>query len=484
MTNQELERRLADALSRTALNDLEGVLSRCKAQKGNVIQMTTKKKNPLIKNLIAACLILAFVGGCGGAIYQQSYAVASIVSLDVNPSIELEVNKNEKVLTCTALNEEATKTLADMNGGVDLKGTQLDVAVNAVVGALVCNGYLDSISSAILISVEDKDQTRAAKLQQELTSTVDVLLQEKASDASVLSQTVSKDTVLEKQAKENNISTGKASLINQLIPLNSNLKFNDLAALSVEELKDLLETGAPGMPIGKTEAARLAIEYADIKASDLSRTEVDAELDDALPHYEVDLYTSSRELEYDVDAYSGKILQSQSAAPAVPSTPNSSTPNPADMVGETAAFNAAAADFYAKYPALSGRKILNKQVDLDRDYGKPHYDVEFLLDGYEADYEVDAYTGRVLSCNIDYEKPVAKPTSPTVTNVDNSKAKSIALAHAGLNESQVTWIQVEKDEDDGRIQYEIEFKAGGMEYEYTIDASTGSILEHEKDLDD
>jgi uncharacterized membrane protein YkoI len=68
--------------------------------------------------------------------------------------------------------------------------------------------------------------------------------------------------------------------------------------------------------------------------------------------------------------------------------------------------------------------------------------------------------------------------------VDNSKAKSIALAHAGLNESQVTWIQVEKDEDDGRIQYEIEFKAGGMEYEYTIDASTGSILEHEKDLDD
>ena len=57
MTNQELERRLADALSRTALNDLEGVLSRCKAQKGNVIQMTTKKKNPLIKNLICICKI-------------------------------------------------------------------------------------------------------------------------------------------------------------------------------------------------------------------------------------------------------------------------------------------------------------------------------------------------------------------------------------------------------------------------------------------
>ena len=172
MTNQELEQRLADAVSRTAPNDLEGVLSRCETRKGNVIQMTTRRKNPMIRNLIAACLALALLGG-GTIVYQQTYAVTSIVSLDVNPSIELEVNKSEKVLTCAALNEEAATVLADMNGGADLKGTKLDVAVNAIVGSLVRNGYLDKISSAILISVEDKDQTRAAKLQQELASYFD-----------------------------------------------------------------------------------------------------------------------------------------------------------------------------------------------------------------------------------------------------------------------------------------------------------------------
>ena len=81
--------------------------------------------------------------------YQQAHAVASVVSLDVNPSIELKVSKSEKVLVCTPLNEDAKAILADMGDGADLKGAKLDVAVNAIVGSLVRNGYLDSISSAL-----------------------------------------------------------------------------------------------------------------------------------------------------------------------------------------------------------------------------------------------------------------------------------------------------------------------------------------------
>jgi len=580
VTNQELERRLADAISRTAPNDLEGVLSHCEMRKGNVIPMTTRKKNPVIRNLIAACLALALVGGGGGMVYQQAYAVTSIVSLDVNPSIELEVNKKEKVLTCQALNEEAREVLADMNGGADLEGTKLDVAVNAIVGALVRNGYLDSISSAILISVEDKDQTRAAKLQQELTAAVDMVLQEKASDATVLSQTVEKDVAVEKQAKENNISTGKASLISRVMALNSSLKFEKLSALSVEELKDLLETGAPGMPIGKDAAVQVALKHAGALAVSAISWEVDAELDDSPAHYEVELFTPSRELEfeYEVDAYTGGILKGkadvlkqepvQPAKPTDPVTPSGPVtpsvpddPKPSDatqaLIGETKAFDIAAADFYARYPELSGSNILNNRVELDRDDGRTHYDVEFWLGGYEVDYEIDGETGRILSWDTDYEGPVTKPEAPAVTDVGESKAKaaafahagvkekevtglqvkkdyddgrleyeiefwagdteydytisgdgsvlefdsvyyapstatdigkdkakSVALAHAGLIESQVTGLRVEKDEDDGRVEYEIEFKSNGMEYEYTIDAATGSVLEHEKDRDD
>ena len=140
MTNQELERRIEQALAHSAPDDLEGVLSRCETRKGVVIPMTKKNKN-WTRNLIAACLALVLVGGTS-AFYQQSYAVASVVSLDVNPSIELQVNKQRKVLSCEGRNEEAAQVLADMGGGTDLEGTKLDVAVNAIVGSLVRHGHL------------------------------------------------------------------------------------------------------------------------------------------------------------------------------------------------------------------------------------------------------------------------------------------------------------------------------------------------------
>ena len=93
--------------------------------------------------------------------WRDANAVASVDSLDVNPSIQLQVSKNEKVLAANALNQDAEVILE----GMDLRGTQLKVAVNAIVGSLLQNGYLDSLSSAILISVEDDDALRAARLR-------------------------------------------------------------------------------------------------------------------------------------------------------------------------------------------------------------------------------------------------------------------------------------------------------------------------------
>src|SRR5574344_3076092 len=154
MTTEKMEQRLASAVEKTAPNDVNGVLSRCDERKGTVIPMTTKKTTKKRwTTLAAACLALVLLGG-GGVFYQQAHAVASVVSLDVNPSIELKVSKSEKVLVCTPLNEDAKAILADMGDGADLEGAKLDVAVNAIVGSLVRNGYLDSISSAIMISVE------------------------------------------------------------------------------------------------------------------------------------------------------------------------------------------------------------------------------------------------------------------------------------------------------------------------------------------
>ena len=397
MTNEQMERRLARALDKTAPDDVNGVLSRCDERKGTVIPMATKKTTKKRWTaLAAACLALVLLGG-GGIFYQQAHAVASVVSLDVNPSIELKVSKNEKVLVCTPLNEDAKAILADMGDGADLKGAKLDVAVNAIVGSLVRNGYLNSISSAIMISVEDNDTARAEKLQRELTSTVDGVLQTSEARASVLTQTLTQDAGLEQQARENSISTGKAALVNRVLALNSALQFDALAKLSVEELKDLAEAGAPAMPIGRDAARTAAEQYAGTTALNSVTAEIDPELDESPAHYEVELHTAWGEFEYLVDAYTGKVLSGQKDLLSIVSgqgdvsKPVDSKTTPSGDIGYAKAKSIA-----LNHAGVNENKAYDMGIELDDEDGRLVYEVEFKSGNVEYDYEIDASSGAIL----------------------------------------------------------------------------------------
>ena len=397
MTNEQMERRLARALDKTTPDDVNGVLSRCDERKGTVIPMATKKTTKKRWTaLAAACLALVLLGG-GGIFYQQAHAVASVVSLDVNPSIELKVSKNEKVLVCTPLNENAKAILADMGDGADLKGAKLDVAVNAIVGSLVRNGYLNSISSAIMISVEDNDTARAEKLQRELTSTVDGVLQTSEARASVLTQTLTQDAGLEQQARENSISTGKAALVNRVLALNSALQFDALSKLSVEELKDLAEAGAPAMPIGRDAACTAAEQYAGTTALNSVTAEIDPELDESPAHYEVELHTAWGEFEYLVDAYTGKVLSGQKDLLSIVSgqgdvsKPVDSKTTPSGDIGYAKAKSIA-----LNHAGVNENKAYDIGIELDDEDGRLVYEVEFKSGNVEYDYEIDASSGAIL----------------------------------------------------------------------------------------
>lgn len=68
------------------------------------------------------------------------------------------------------------------------------------------------------------------------------------------------------------------------------------------------------------------------------------------------------------------------------------------------------------------------------------------------------------------------------TKISEAKAKEIALSNAGLSESDVKFVRVEKDRDDGRVLYEIEFYSNDkVEYDYEIDANTGDIISFDTD---
>lgn len=130
------------------------------------------------------------------------------------------------------------------------------------------------------------------------------------------------------------------------------------------------------------------------------------------------------------------------------------------------------------------------QTKLDREDGKVCYDVEFYCGGVEYDYDIDARSGAVLSCDHELENYTihhqdshdAHHSGQTTAEelISAAKAKEIALKRAPSG-AQV--VKCELDRDDGRYVYEVELKKGRTEYECDVNAVTGVILKWEVDYD-
>ena len=73
--------------------------------------------------------------------------------------------------------------------------------------------------------------------------------------------------------------------------------------------------------------------------------------------------------------------------------------------------------------------------------------------------------------------------STTDNIIKKEKALEIALAHAGLNESDVFDLEIELDYEPTGTFWEVGFKIGGYEYDYEINAVTEAIVKSEKEKD-
>lgn len=67
--------------------------------------------------------------------------------------------------------------------------------------------------------------------------------------------------------------------------------------------------------------------------------------------------------------------------------------------------------------------------------------------------------------------------------IGEAKAKEIALSHAGLSAGKATFLELKLDREDGRMVYEVEFYSGNKEYDYEIDAVTGTIVGYDYDIE-
>lgn len=264
--------------------------------------------------------------------------------------------------------------------------------------------------------------------------------------------------------------------------------------------------------ISKEEAMNAALSDAGLSESEASALRARLEFDDGRFQYEVDFYNNGTEYEYTIQAKDGDIIARDMEGGAVVSNQGQNLPQNAKHQPVADAGSSAQAEIgdqpaadtdssaqpesisldEAKAAALndaglSESDVTFKKTETDHDHGMTVYDIEFYTSDAEYDYEISASDGTVLEKNTERFHTPHNPAGHTADSHDSyigaDRAKEIALNHAALNESDVRITKAELDHDDGTAEYEIEFYSGRTEYDYTIDAVSGNIIEYDVDYD-
>ena len=251
---------------------------------------------------------------------------------------------------------------------------------------------------------------------------------------------------------------------------------SDDDSVSLTKKAAATSTSTSSTDIGAEKAKEIALQHAGVSASNAVFVKAEREYDDGRLTYDVDFYAGNKEYDYEILAADGTILSYDADIEGY-RIPSSTRTSSTDIGAEKAK------EIALQHAGVSASNAVFVKAEREYDDGRLTYDVDFYAGNKEYDYEILAADGTILSYDADiegYRIPSSTSTSSS-GYIGVERAKEIALQHAGLSSSGVNFVKAEFDHDDGRAEYEIEFHHNFREYEYTIDAASGTILEAERD---
>ena len=306
-------------------------------------------------------------------------------------------------------------------------------------------------------------------------------------------------------------------------------------AYDIDALTGSILSGAPetagasaGTAITAQQAQEIALNHTGLTADQVTLLRCALDREDGRQVYDVEFYNSASYIEYDyeIDASSGDILSydfdvehytrpsdaggntssgdtttgnANTGSSNTGSTNTGNTNTGSSNTGNTNPGSSGTASITAEraqqialnHAGLSSSQVSFVRAHLDWEDGRRVYEVEFYnTSNYtEYDYEIDASSGDILSYDHEaeyYQRPsTGTGSSGGSAAISTEQAQQIALSHAGLSSSQVSFIRSKLDWDDGRRVYEVEFynTSNYTEYDYEIDASSGDILSYDHDAE-
>ncbi len=406
MTNKDIEKRYQTAYSHAVPDVFDKVLAECEKedQQKTIVLETPKIIKPMWRKMVsvAAAIAVILTSGFAGFMLSKIDVVDSIISFDVNPSIEIKVNQKEQVIDAFARNADGEVVL----GGMNLKGSDLTVAVNAIVGSMLRNGYIDELSNSILISVQNQNSKRGQALESRISEEIDRLLSAYAIDGAVISQILNNEKRAKEMAEKYGITEGKAQLILQITDSNKTYTFKDLAPLTINELV-LLTSNDESLKskvnvkgkasekryIGKSNAKKKALKQENINKKDIFDYSCEFKYQDGQMVYKIHFKTTTAKYDYVLKATSGKILKAEIergnfADPQLPENMPTDAPVITDeTVAQSIAFNMVGVT----------EDDISNYVCTYFDFAEvPYYNVTFFVGQVEYSYNLNAQTGELI----------------------------------------------------------------------------------------
>ena len=186
------------------------VKTRQKCAVGDTIELSAEKiRFPSVRSVAAAAAAVIVIGGGSGIYTYENVMACSYVSLDVNPSLELVLNRQNRVIKVNACDDEA-ESVVEAIKEQNIKNMKVDEALETAYDVLKENGYIEEDNDNYLlfnVSSDEKSRTET------LTGKIETVFGEKEGALAVTTESSLKDR---DKARELGISAGKYSEIRMI----------------------------------------------------------------------------------------------------------------------------------------------------------------------------------------------------------------------------------------------------------------------------
>lgn len=165
---------------------------------------SVKKKACFARLLTAAAAVVVMLFGGGAYAYYTPY---SYVTVDINPSIELEMNIFNRVIDAKAMNEDAKPILNDLQ----LSGCDINTAAQMIVGELMKDGYLTQGSTAeLMVTTSSNNENCAKDILKKAMDALNKETEQNSISANIHGESISKE--VKTKADEYGVTPGKLVL--------------------------------------------------------------------------------------------------------------------------------------------------------------------------------------------------------------------------------------------------------------------------------